>query len=57
MNPKCMKPHFFVCHKKGGYEKDHYQCLPCCYNSVASYKKEIILGGQRDESRTAKETV
>jgi hypothetical protein len=55
LKAECMKPPFFVCRKKGGYDKDHFQCLPCCYNSVAPYKKD--LGGQRNESRIAKETV
>ena len=51
---ECTKPSAMYCHKDGGYDKKHYQCLPCSFNSVAPYKKEmeekiIIDGGKEDD--------
>jgi transposase-like protein len=42
MEAQCTKPTpGFICHKEGGYDKKHYQCKPCRFNSVAEYKKEL----------------
>ena len=38
MKAECTKS--IHCGKEGGYDKNDYRCIPCRYNSVASYKKQ-----------------
>jgi hypothetical protein len=43
MIAKCTKPCWFVCHNGIGYDKNHYTCLSCSFNSVAPYKRGMML--------------
>ncbi len=40
---KCKKPQYFICHKEGGYNKNHYVCQVCTFNLGAPYKRGFQL--------------
>jgi hypothetical protein len=47
----CIKPSTFVCHGPDHYDRDHYCCKPCRFNSEAPYKKEIKNGKEKGEKK------
>lgn len=44
-------PRGIYCHKEGGYDPKHFQCIPCSFNSVAAYKKDMKWKAKKKENQ------